>query len=134
MVWRTAIGFVTGHLKWIAAGLAVVVIGSTWLYVRGAEQAKARVGILQARVAQLEADARQNQTAFESCERANAANRREAELQAGKAQEAQLRLMEALAHADRDTEDAHDEAERLRAVGGACPAIDDEFRRVFGNP
>lgn len=121
-------GFLKLHrLLFIALAVASV-LGTITLYVWGAERAKGQVAVLEDRLGRIEQAARANAQAFAECELVNAANQREAMLQADRARNAEMRLAAAEANANRDVGDITREAETFRSRDLDCPALDDDFR------
>jgi hypothetical protein len=122
-------GAISTYRLWIGLGVVVVLISGLVLYVHGAEQAKARVPELLARVVRVETAARQNQNAFEQCNAANQANAMQAVIQREKVRQSQIQIAALKAAADARVEPITREAEALRGRGLECPALDSDFRR-----
>lgn len=124
-----------GWKLYAMAGLAAVLLGSVTLYVVGAERAKAKVRVLETRLAQAEHVARQNSEAVKACRLVNEANAREVVAQRDRAVAAERRAAAASALADRGAREVEREAETYRAAGLACPAITADFRKwMRGDP
>ncbi len=128
-----ALGLAKTYKLWIMAAAVAGVLGSGWLYVRSAENAKARVGVLEERLATSESNLQANVAAFDVCWAANVRNAQSAAHQMERAREAELRLTELTVNADRDVEDVEREEVEMRSANLACPAITSEFRSVFGD-
>lgn len=131
--------FIAGKIKGILIGIGLVVlaslIGSVFLYVRGAEKAKAQVIELEKDLAEMTESARKNGDAFEVCWDANQRNAALAARQIERAREAEMRMLQASVNADRDVEDTAHEEQVFRSTGLECPAITADFRQwVRGNP
>lgn len=125
-IWRSLVS------RWLAVTIAVAaatLLATVFLYVRGAERAKAQVVALEASLHTAETAAAENARATETCLLVNEANAREALLQADRARAAieRVRLLER--NSDRRVTEVEREAHTMRAVGLSCPAIDADFRR-----
>lgn len=109
----------------ISVALCVTLV---FLYVRGAENAKGRLLVMEQRLAAAEAATAQNSAELEKCLALNQANAREAQLQADRARAAAERVRDLERAANRRVTEVDREADALRAGGLDCPAINADFR------
>jgi hypothetical protein len=118
-------------LRWGAIVAISAAVGAVVLYVRGAEQAKARNVVLTERLQQSYRDMATNQTAFEDCQSVNQKNIDEAIAQERLAAEAVVRDAVARALADKQVEDIHARANEIRGQDTQCRTLDDALPDAF---
>lgn len=117
---------------WLLGGVGAVFLAlgsAAWMYRAKAANLETRLDEAHQLVGKREAEARANQAGLEHCLIVNEANRWEAQIQAARARDAELRLAEAGAQADNRIEDFTDEATAFRDRPLDCPALDADFRR-----
>lgn len=122
-------------LFWIKIGLAVALVVGVGVHFKlDRDRAKELVLVTKSRD-DAQAAASANATATENCLAVNAANIAEANRQAFKAKEAEIRLAAANASAGKDVERIRRDENEFRARGADCPAVDADFRSwLRGNP
>lgn len=116
------------YKAWLLVGLSALVISVVGWYIIRAEKAVGRVEKLELQLKIAEAETKKNEDAVEDCKATNQANENEAARQRGRAEAAEKAVQQQAAEFDQREEVLEDEAQRLRAGGLGCPAINADFR------